>query len=123
MHVMETIRRKRGWISRAVVRETEVNPKILGYTITGSDVIFINKIPLQSVKEGYGEEVANSYLFVVLLHEYLHVLGIYDEREVRKITLEVVNEIGDKNALKFAEQLAFPYDVQIIRGIRANSYM
>lgn len=67
----------------------QVMPTSLGaYHILGSNLIVINKILLDTVREvaKSGEEY-NSYLFTVLAHEYLHSFGIIDESRVRKMTL------------------------------------
>jgi hypothetical protein len=37
------------------------------------------------------------YIFSVLLHEYLHSLGIFDEELVRKLTYEICCENFDKS--------------------------
>ena len=32
-----------------------------------------------------GEKIINYYVFHILLHEYIHALGVYDEQRTRKI--------------------------------------
>ena len=53
-----------------------------GFFTTGSNVIVLNKIPLQRIKETR-PELYKPYVFHVLLHEYIHSLSYLDEAEVR----------------------------------------
>jgi len=53
-----------------------------GFFTTGSNVIVLNKIPLQRIKETR-PELYKPYVFHVLLHEYIHSLGYLDEADVR----------------------------------------
>ena len=66
-----------------------------GFFTTGSNVIVLNKIPLQRIKETR-PELYKPYVFHVLLHEYIHSLGYLDEAEVRSkvhhITKEALGE-------------------------------
>lgn len=60
------------------------------YHVLGSNIIAINSILLDQVKE-YSASIVeyNSYLFTVLLHEYLHTFGILDEQKVRQMSVEL----------------------------------
>ena len=53
-----------------------------GFFTTGSNVIVLNKIPLQRIKETL-PELYKPYVFHVLLHEYIHSLGHLDVAEVK----------------------------------------
>ncbi len=53
-----------------------------------SNVIVMNKIPLQRIRET-DPELYKPYAFNVLLHEYLHTLGYLEEGTVRRIVLEL----------------------------------
>lgn len=59
------------------------------YHILGSNMIIMNKAILEIIKSRKSALDYNSYLFVVLCHEYLHSFGITDESKVRVMTLEV----------------------------------
>ena len=64
--------------------------RVGAYHVLGSNVIAINSILLDMVKEYSKSNVEyNSYLFTVLLHEYLHSFGILDENTVRNMSLEL----------------------------------
>lgn len=68
------------------------------YHILGSNMIIMNKAILEIIRVRKTTLEYNSYLFVVLCHEYLHSFGITDELRVRKMTYEICNElIGDNH--------------------------
>ena len=54
----------------------------------GSNVIVMNKIPLQRIKETM-PELFKPYAFQVLMHEYMHTLGYLDESLVRTKVVEI----------------------------------
>jgi hypothetical protein len=65
-------------------------PTNLGaYHILGSNVIVMNKLILNIIKEFKSSAEYNSYLFMVLSHEYLHSFGIVDEFQVRNMTYDL----------------------------------
>jgi hypothetical protein len=65
-------------------------PTNLGaYHILGSNVIVMNKLILNTIKEFKSSAEYNSYLFMVLSHEYLHSFGIVDEFQVRNMTYDL----------------------------------
>ena len=57
----------------------------------GSNVIVMNTIPLERIKETR-KELYKPYVFHVLLHEYLHTLGYMSESNVRQKALEITKE-------------------------------
>ncbi len=63
----------------------------------GSNVIVMNTIPLERIKETK-PELYKPYIFHVLLHEYLHTLGYLDESGVRTMAHEITrNVFGDEH--------------------------
>lgn len=56
-----------------------------------ANTIVINKRPLDAIQKK-NPELFNPYLFHVLLHEYLHSLGILDEAEVRVLAYEITKK-------------------------------
>ncbi len=58
----------------------------------GSNVIVMNKIPLERIKETR-PELYKPYIFHVLLHEYLHTLGYLSESGVRQMAHEITKEV------------------------------
>jgi hypothetical protein len=59
-----------------------------GFYPVGSNVIVMNKIPLQRIKETR-PELYKPYAFHVLMHEYLHAFGLLDENLVRSKVQEI----------------------------------
>jgi hypothetical protein len=90
--------------------------RVGAYHVLGSNVIAINSILLEQVKKySASNDEYNSYLFTVLLHEYLHSFGILDEHIVRQMCVELCEKFfGEermvtviaKDPLKIFPQLA-----------------
>jgi len=72
----------------------------------GSNGIVINKRLLNTISFNSSIEI-NSYIFTLLLHEYLHSLGYMNERQVRRLVYEICKEAfgEDHPATKFAFSL------------------
>lgn len=71
----------------------DLNQYVLAYHIMGSNTIVVNKAVLDAILTlKRDREVINSYIFVVITHEYLHSLGIYDEMLLRKFQYEICNK-------------------------------
>ena len=86
----------------------QMMPSNLGaYHMLGSNAIVMNSYLLAAVRKIAGStEEYNSYLFMVLAHEYLHSLGIVDENTVRQMTFELCNWMlgGDHTATRMAKE-------------------
>ncbi len=54
----------------------------------GTNIIILNKVPLRRVKESH-PELYKPYVFHVLLHEYLHTVGLLGEGDARKKAYEI----------------------------------
>jgi hypothetical protein len=85
--------------------------KLGAYHVLGSNLIIINKRILGIIKVHKSLEEYNSFLFMVLTHEYLHSLGIIDEMQVRKMTYTLlVSLVGEQHiATKMARHQ--PWDL------------
>ncbi len=76
--------------------------KIGAYHIVGSNWIIINRRLLEIVQHSKIKKEVNSYLFLILMHEYLHSLGLTDEREVRSLTYRIAQELfGNKHPITY----------------------
>jgi len=75
-----------------------------------SNIIVMNKRPLELALRTTDKQVFNAYCFHLLLHEYLHSLGYVNEGDVKKLTYEVCE-------LAFGR--AHPATVMAERGIAA----
>jgi len=77
-----------------------------------SNVIIMNKRPLAMIK-GTSQELYSPYAFHILLHEYIHAIGIIDEAETRRLTFEISESLfGMKHLVtKLAEDISqfLPY--------------
>jgi hypothetical protein len=69
-----------------------------------ANTIVINKRPLSRIKQT-NPNLYNPYVFHVLLHEYMHSLGVTDEDQVRMLVYEITQKNFGKNHL--ATQIAF----------------
>jgi len=60
----------------------------------GSNAIVLNRRLLNAVvRTGRSMREINSYVFTVLLHEYLHSLGHLDERQVRELSYQITKSV------------------------------
>ena len=107
------------------------------YFVVGANAILVNQTPLRRIKETE-PALYIPWLFGVLLHEYLHSLGILDEAQVRKATDEVAAAaLGPDhpatrmaaNPMEYIGNLAWPHvfwapsDVpfEIVKGLDRDS--
>lgn len=86
----------------------QMMPSNLGaYHMLGSNAIVMNSYLLAAVKKlaRSGEEY-NSYMFMVLAHEYLHSLGIIEENAVRQMTFQLCSWMlgKDHTATRMAKE-------------------
>jgi hypothetical protein len=96
--------------------------RIGAYHEIGSNAIVLNRRLLGAViKSGKSFREINSYIFTILLHEYLHSLGHLDERQVQQISYKVTsNTLGENHpATRFV--LNGLVDNQIGRFIDENN--
>lgn len=68
----------------------------------GTNTIIMNRSLLEGLAHLARSRVeVNSYVFVVLLHEYLHSLGFIDENEVGMLVKRVVEETLGENHMAY----------------------
>ena len=112
----------------------QMMPSNLGaYHMLGSNAIVVNTYLLTTLKTIVkSTEEYNSYIFMVLAHEYLHSLGIINENTVRQMTFELCKWMlgDDHTATKMAKngpsaiypelrslmQSQFGRDFQVVRN-------
>ena len=68
-----------------------------GMFISGGTMILMNVDPLHTILDEHPNEVALGYVYHILLHEYIHSLGFFNERQCRQIVLEISKNIFKDN--------------------------
>ncbi|MFX1308257.1 MAG: hypothetical protein ACFE8C_01020 [Promethearchaeota archaeon] len=58
----------------------------------GTDIV-MNRTPLEIILKEQPYEIVWAYIYHILLHEYIHSLGILNELQCRRITLKVSENI------------------------------
>jgi len=62
----------------------------------GTDVV-MNKTPLKIILKQQPYEIVWAYTYHILLHEYIHSLGVLDELQCRNITLRISEKIFNES--------------------------
>jgi len=73
----------------------------------GSNVIVMNKAILKII-ESQKPEILKSYVFHVMMHEYLHTLGVLNERHTELFTYDVNLQLFGRN--HEATKMSFNFD-------------
>jgi hypothetical protein len=69
-------------------------PTNLGaYHVLGSNMIILNRSILDIIRKRKSDQEYNSYLFMVLAHEYIHSFGIVEEIQVRNMTYDLCKSL------------------------------
>ena len=92
--VYKIVRRRRAGLSLGLV-EMGMHPQgFIGamFLTPGTDIV-MNKTPLKIILEEQPYDIVWAYTYHLLLHEYIHSLGIYDEAQCRAVTLKITEEI------------------------------
>ncbi|MGM0468288.1 MAG: hypothetical protein ACQERB_05710 [Promethearchaeati archaeon] len=105
--------------------------------------IVMNNTPLRMILEQQPDEIVWAYAYHILLHEYIHSLGILDETMCREATLKVSEHVFDNSdhpALIFAKNGIGAYfpnldlvyappqrkpdgiEIEYVKGFDKNSY-
>ena len=103
-----------------------------------TNIIVMNTLPLKRIKET-DPALYKPYVFHILLHEYLHTLGIIDEAATRKKAYEISTEIFGKEHVvtqlaadlsRFIPKLVYPvygwqppeeYQLELVKGFDRSS--
>jgi hypothetical protein len=107
--VRKVLRRHRAGLSLGLVEMGMMPQGFIGgmHFPPGTDIV-INKTALNLILETQPYEIVWAYTYHILLHEYIHSLGIWDEQICREITLRVSQEIfkgeADHPALILAKE-------------------
>jgi len=95
--VKKIIGRRRAGLSLGLV-EMGMTPQgfIGAYHVAPGHEIIMNKTPLKIILEEQNYPIVEAYTYHVLLHEYIHSLGVLDEQKCRSITLKISEELFKK---------------------------
>jgi hypothetical protein len=103
-----------------------------------TNIIVMNSLPLKRVKET-DPALYKPYVFHILLHEYIHTLGIIDEAETRRTVYEISAATFGKEHIvtllaadlsKFVPKLVYPvygwipseeYSLELVKGFDRSS--
>ena len=94
----------------------------------GSNIILLNRFPLDRVKE-QRPELYKAYVFHVLLHEYLHTVGLVEEDQVVPRAIAITRPLfGEEHlATKLAEDISlllpfvhYPVRMRLPEGTRID---
>lgn len=103
-----------------------------------TNIIVMNSLPLKRIKET-DPALYKPYVFHILLHEYLHTLGIIDEAATRQRAYEIsVRAFGKDHPVtqfaadlsRFVPKLVYPvygwqpqegYELELVRGFDKSS--
>jgi len=91
--VWKTINKSRAGLELGLIELGNSPQGLLGaFYVSGSNIIIMNETPLKRIQET-NPRLLKPYIFSVLLHEYIHSLGYFDERYVKQLTYEICSEI------------------------------
>ncbi len=78
----------------------------------GGNYIVMNRNLLDALKvANRPPEEINSFVFVILMHEYLHSLGYLDEKVARSMTAKICSSIFDSNHPAYSLGMKDPWAV------------
>jgi hypothetical protein len=66
-----------------------------GMFFPGGTTIVMNRTPLKIITSEQRDEIVWAYTYHIILHEYIHSLGVFDEGACRGITRDVTEKIFD----------------------------
>lgn len=100
--VYNTIGRRRAGLMLGLTELGTIKGIYIGaYHILSSNYIILNKSPLHLLEEK-SRELVYAYIYHLLLHEYLHTLGVVDEGVCRQLTYEICRQnFGEENLITF----------------------
>lgn len=64
-----------------------------GMHFSPGTLIVMNKTPLEVVLQEQPEQIVHAYTYHILLHEYIHSLGVINEQQCRDITQRISKQV------------------------------
>ncbi|MHA1256949.1 MAG: hypothetical protein ACTSPS_15255 [Promethearchaeota archaeon] len=92
--VKRTVGRHRAGISLGLAEMGMFQGRFVGgmHFPPGPDIV-MNTAPLKVILEEQPYEIVWAYTYHILLHEYVHSLGVWDEYQCREITRRITEEV------------------------------
>lgn len=92
--VIKVYRRHRAGLSLGLVEMGMYGGSFIGgmHFSPGTDIV-MNKTPLEVIMKEQPNEIVWAYTYHILLHEYIHSLGILNEQRCRAITLKITENV------------------------------
>lgn len=92
--VRKTYRRHRAGLSLGLVEMGIIRGGFIGamHFAPGTDIV-MNTTPLKLILESQPDNIVRAYVYHILLHEYIHSLGVLDESACRQITLNITEQL------------------------------
>jgi hypothetical protein len=92
--VMKVIGKRRAGLNLGLVEMGMFRGGFIGalFFHPGTDIV-MNKTPLKIIIENQPYNIVWAYTYHILLHEYVHSLGVLDEHQCRAVTLKISEEI------------------------------
>jgi hypothetical protein len=135
-HVEEVLGLHRAGLTLGLAR---LPSGIGAYHMVGSNMIVLNKDIVERVRKAEPPEIVASFIYMLLLHEYLHSLGMMEEEQVRKTSEEVATRVlgaGHPASVLIRTPLTelFPYlgtlryadsplgDIEVVKDFDSKSY-
>ncbi len=111
--IWRKLKKSRAGLELGIVELGNEPEMLLGaYYLTGSNMIVMNETPLKRIQET-NPKLLKPYIFSILLHEYIHSLGYFDEEFVKNLTLDICQRTFGDNCMitDLAKDLKqfFPY--------------
>jgi len=111
--VWKKLRKSRAGLELGLLELGNASEGLLGaYYVSGSNMIVMNETPLKRIQET-NPDLLKPYIFSVLLHEYLHSLGYFNEKKVKELVYEICCQCFGRRSIisEFARDLRqfFPY--------------
>ena len=91
--VWKTIKRHRAGLVLGLIEMGMRNGGFIGgMFFSGGTMILMNTTPLRIILGDQPNNIVWAYTYHILLHEYVHSLGTYDENKTRLICLQISEE-------------------------------
>jgi len=92
--VRKVYRRHRAGLSLGLVEMGMFQQGFIGgmHFHPGTEIV-MNKTPLKLILETQPPEIVWAYTYHILLHEYIHSLGVINELQCREVTLKITEDI------------------------------